>query len=576
MRVLFFLFLFSVVLSDADAFDRQPEDTVTVRQKGPFFGSREMVVAAHPIAVEVGSDILKSGGSAVDAMVAVQMVLNLVEPQSSGIGGGAFLLYHDATANQLVTLDGRETAPKAATPALFLNDSNTPRPWPEVVPGGLSVGTPGTLALMKRAHERYGRLAWSQVLEPAIDLAEAGFYVSPRLSGSLSSYGGKRLHQFNEARNYFFPKGEPLSVGYLLKNLEFAATLRELSRSGLAAFYDGEIGRDIVAAVRGSTINPGRLSVDDLASYQVIDREPVCIPYREHRVCGMGLPSSGGITVAQMLGILEPFNLPMLGPDHPLTWHLFSEAGKLAYADRNQYLADGDFVDVPVDGLIDRDYLASRSRLIDLNRAMPTPVSAGQPTGFVQRYPDHRDGLPGTSHVSIIDQFGNAVSLTTTIESGFGSGLFVRGFLLNNELTDFSFIPEKNGLPVANRVEAMKRPRSSMAPTMIYGPDGSLRFILGSPGGSRIINYVAQTIIGLLDFNMSPQEAINLGRMSSRNGAIDLEKETEIALMADKLGRLGHEVKLRDLNSGLHVIEVKKDRLIGGADPRREGIGMGR
>ena len=561
----------------AKTVDGQPEDTVRLVEKTQFVSRKEMVVAAHPLAVDAGAEILRDGGSAVDAMVAVQMVLNLVEPQSSGIGGGAFLLHHDAETQHVVAIDGREVAPALVTEHLFLDDSGEARSWPEVVPGGLSVGVPGTLALMKYAHAKFGRLPWGELFDHAIQHAEMGFPVSPRLVGSLHSSGGQRLKQFDVARRYFFPDGKPLAAGEILKNPAFADTLRHIRSQGLRSFYGGQIGADIVRTVQSSVINPGLLSLQDLGAYQVVERSPICTTYRDHKICGMGLPSSGGIAVAQMLGMLETFNLPMLGMDHPLTWHLFVEAGKLAYADRNMYVADGDFVSVPVDGLLSKSYLASRAQIIDLNEGLQTPVDAGIPKGLSsQWYPDDRDGLPGTSHVSIHDQYGNAVSLTTTIESGFGSGLFVRGFLLNNELTDFSFTPSADGKQVANRVQSQKRPRSSMAPVIIYGPKGELRFILGSPGGSRIINYVAQTIIGLIDFHLSPQDAVDMGKISSRNGTVDLEKNTAMAGLKGYLEAKGNRVKLRDLNSGLHIIAVNQGQLIGAADPRREGIGLGR
>ena len=556
--------------------DIQPENTVEIAAKESVSATREMVVAAHPLAVEAGMDILTRGGTAVDAMVAVQMVLNLVEPQSSGVGGGAFLLYHDAKSQSLIALDGREFAPQGVSETMFLGDDGKPRRWFDMVPGGLSVGVPGTLALMDHAHARFGQLPWNTLFDQAIELSANGFEVSPRLSKSLEGYGGKRLQRFPAASDYFFPNGQPLQSGELLKNPQFADTLSTIQRDRGESFYRGQIAREIVDAVQGSPINPGVLELADLAAYRTIERNPVCSQYREHRVCGMGPPSSGGVTVAQILGILEFFNLKLLGPDHPLTWHLFVEASKLAFADRNLFLADSDFINVPVDALLAKEYLRDRATLIDLNSALEVPVAAGAPVETTGRVPDSRDGLPGTSHVSIVDRYGNAVSLTTTIESGFGSGLFTSGFLLNNELTDFSFIPQKNGQTVANRMEPRKRPRSSMAPTMIYGPDGTLKYVLGSPGGSRIISYVAQTIIALIDFDMSPQDAVNQGRISSRNGSIDIEKETEMMAFESNLASRGNKVKARDLNSGIHVIKVLPSQLIGGADPRREGIALGR
>ena len=459
---------------------------------------------------------------------------------------------------------------------MFLEDDGKPFRWFDMVPGGLSVGVPGTLALMDHAHARFGQLPWNTLFDQAIELSANGFEVSPRLSKSLEGYGGKRLQRFPAASDYFFPNGQPLQSGELLKNPQFADTLSTIQRDRGESFYRGQIAREIVDAVQGSPINPGVLELADLAAYRTIERNPVCSQYREHRVCGMGPPSSGGVTVAQILGILEFFNLKLLGPDHPLTWHLFVEASKLAFADRNLFLADSDFINVPVDALLAKEYLRDRVTLIDLNSALEVPVAAGAPVETTGRVPDSRDGLPGTSHVSIVDRYGNAVSLTTTIESGFGSGLFTSGFLLNNELTDFSFIPQKNGQTVANRMEPRKRPRSSMAPTMIYGPDGTLKYVLGSPGGSRIISYVAQTIIALIDFDMSPQDAVNQGRISSRNGSIDIEKETEMMAFESNLASRGNKVKARDLNSGIHVIKVLPSQLIGGADPRREGIALGR
>ena len=570
-----FVLLCSVPMSVAQN-ETQPEHTFAIMSKGSVVATREMVVAAHPLAVAAGLKILERGGTAIDATVAVQMVLNLVEPQSSGIGGGAFLLYHDAQTQSLISLDGREFAPQRADESMFLDDDGKPRRWFDMVPGGLSVGVPGTLALMDHAHARFGRLEWDTLFEQAIALATNGFTVSPRLAKSLDGYGGKRLQKFTEASIYFFPNGHPLQPGDLLKNPQFAKTLETIQRDRGESFYRGQIAGEIVASVRESVINAGIMDTADLAAYQTIERTPVCSQYRGHQICGMGPPSSGGVTVAQILGILEFFNLDVLGPDHPMTWHLFVEAGKLAFADRNLFLADPDFAEAPIDALLARDYLRNRAALIDLNSAMAVPVRAGMPFESVSLSPDTRDGLPGTSHISIVDRDGNAVSLTTTIESGFGSGIFTSGFLLNNELTDFSFRPQKNGKPVANRVEPRKRPRSSMAPTIIYGPDGSLKYVLGSPGGSRIISYVAQTIVAMIDFDMSPQEAVNQGRISSRNGSVDIEKETGMTAFASALRSRGNSVKVRDLNSGIHVIKVELAQLIGGADPRREGIVLGR
>ena len=554
----------------------QPENTVEINSKAAIKTEREMVVAAHPLAAEAGADILKKGGTAIDAMIAVQMVLNLVEPQSSGIGGGAFLLFHDAQSNSLISFDGREVAPVAADESMFLAPDGRPNRWSEMVSGGLSVGIPGTLALMDDAHARYGKLPWETLFEHAIKLSKNGFFVSRRLAKSLKGYGGQRLQQFPATAAYFFPNGEPLASGDVLTNHQFAETLTAIQRDRGETFYKGLIAEKIVSTVKDSPVNTGLLERVDLEAYRIIERPPICTQYRGHSVCGMGPPSSGGVTVAQILGILEAFNLKMLGPNDPLTWHLFIEAGKLAFADRNLFLADPDFIDIPVDAMLSEGYLRSRANLIDLNTALEVPVAAGKPLEVVNLFPDTRDGLPGTSHVSIVDRYGNAVSLTTTIESGFGSGLLTSGFLLNNELTDFSFRPQKQGKVIANRVEPRKRPRSSMAPTIVYGPDGFIKYVLGSPGGSRIISYVAQTIIALIDFEMSPQDAVNQGRLSSRNGIVDIEISTDLTQFESVLVNKGNQVKVRDLNSGIHVINVLSDQLVSGADPRREGMASGR
>ena len=536
-----------------------------------------MVAAAHPEAVTAGLAMLRSGGSAADAAVAVQLVLNLVEPQSSGIGGGAFLLYHDGATKELIAYDGRETAPMAAAETLFLKPDGTPMKFFDAVVGGRSVGVPGTVALLAAVHERYGRLPWERLFAPAITLAENGFTVTPRLEASLQGGRGERLRTYAPAAAYFFPGGEPLKAGSIVTNKPFAETLRTIAKEGPSAFYTGDIARDIVATVQGVTGNPGVLAEADLATYRVIKRAPVCHPYRGRRVCGMGPPSSGALTVGQILGILEHFDLPSLGPDNPDSWHLIAEASKLAFADRALYMADTDFVPVPVKGLLDPAYLTARAQSIVLDSALATPVTAGNPPwrDGSRVAPDPSQGRPGTSHISIVDGDGNAVSMTTTIEGAFGSQLMVRGFLLNNELTDFSFMPAREGRTVANRVEPGKRPRSSMAPTIVFDSGGNLELIVGSPGGSRIIGYVAQTLVAVLDWGLDIQAAIDLGHVINRNGATDIEAGASATRFQATLAARGHEVNIRDLNSGLHGIAVTKDGLRGGADPRREGVARG-
>ncbi len=556
----------------------QPEATMAVGLGAVGTAERFMVAAAHPEAVQVGHDVLAAGGNAIDAMVAVQIMLNLVEPQSSGIGGGSFLLYWDAAAERLITVDGRETAPAAAGPELFLDPATAePLDFWEAVIGGRSVGVPGTLLLLETMHERFGSRPWAALLEPTIALAETGFAVSPRLAGSIAGAVALGLDRFAPTRDYFFDAaGAPLAAGTTLANPALAATLRSIAAAGSAPFYTGEIGAAIVAAVTGAAGNPGGMTMADLAAYQVVEREPVCVGYRAHAVCGMGPPSSGGIAVGQILGLLEHVDMAGHGPS-PRGVHLFLEASKLAFADRALYLADADFVSVPSRGLLDPTYLMLRAQAIDHGRAMP-PAWAGNPPWreTLQLAPQTADTSNGTSHVSIVDADGNIVSLTSSIETGFGSRLMVGGFLLNNQLTDFAFRPEVDGLPVANRVEPGKRPRSSMAPTIVFDAAGFPVLALGSPGGSRIIAYVAKTLVAMLDWGMPADAAVALGHFSNGNGDTTLEAASDAAALAGALEALGHTVALADMNSGLHVIERIAAGWRGAADPRREGTVMGR
>lgn len=555
--------------------DTTPEHGTGRMAKESVVANEFMVAAANPLAAQAGYNVLKAGGTAADAMVAVQLMLNLVEPQSSGIGGGAFMLYWDAASQSLQTFDGRETAPAAATPAYFLTPEGEPMGFWDAVVGGRSVGVPGTLRLLELAHKMHGRMAWKDLFKPTIDLAEAGFEVSPRMAKSIASSSEKQLAKFDAARAYFFnPDGTPLAAGSQLKNPAFAAALRMISVDGADALYRGPIAADIVAAVKSTTDNPGVMTLQDLADYRVKLRRPVCLPYRAYEICGMGPPTSGGLTVGQILGVLAHFDLG--GKGHTLdSVHLFAEAAKLAYADRALYMADADFVSVPVKGLLDSAYLTARAQLVNLDGAMEK-AQAGNPPWRETRLwaPDSDPERPGTSHFVVRDRYGNALSMTTTIETGFGSRVMTNGFLLNNELTDFSRAPEKNGRPVANRVEAGKRPRSSMAPTMVF-KDGEPYLLVGSPGGSRIINYVAKTLVAILDWNLDPQAAIDLGHFVNRNGSTDLEEGTAAADFKEALEARGHEVNVRDLNSGLHAILIKDGQLVGAADPRREGVALG-
>lgn len=535
---------------------------------------RFMVAAANPLAASAGRDILRAGGSAADAAIAIQLVLNLVEPQSSGIGGGAFLLHWDEAAKRLITLDGRETAPSAARPDRFIGTDGKPMRFVDAVVGGRSVGVPGTLKLLEEAHRHWGRLPWAQVLAPAIKLSEDGFAISPRLNGLLS--GEKNLAKDTRAAAYFYEAdGKAKAVGTTLRNPAFAATLRVIAEKGTQPFYAGEIARDIVATVTGHATNPGDITLEDLAAYKVEEREPICGAYRVWRICGMGPPSSGAVAVQQILGILETQPLARLGPGAKAA-HWFSEAGRLAFADRNLYLADPAFIGIPLTGLIDRDYIRSRAGLVSPERSMGR-ARAGEPPNKRAQLLAPSDGIEnGTSHISVVDADGNAVSMTTTIEDGFGARLMTTGgFLLNNELTDFSFLPEEDGKPVANRVEGGKRPRSSMAPTLVFDAFGRLYAVVGSPGGSQIIGFVAKTLVALLDWKMDPQAAVDLGNFGSRNGPTELEKGTEAEAWKTALEAKGHEVRLLEMTSGIQAIVKTPEGFVGGADGRREGVAIG-
>lgn len=537
-------------------------------------GKTWMVASANPHASKAGEAILRAGGNAIDAMVAVQTVLGLVEPQSSGIGGGAFLVYWDNKAQALTTFDGRETAPKNATPTLFQDENGEPLQFYDAVVGGRSVGTPGTLRLMHDTHARYGNLSWRAVLAPAIELAEKGFEVSPRLAGLIEG-DADRLRRYPATHQYFFDdNGNPLTVGHRLVNQAYADTLK-LVATDIDHFYEGDIAADIVATVQNAAGNPGVLDREDLAGYRIVERTPVCAPYHQYRICGMGPPTSGGITVGQILGILSHFPIKSLGKDNPESWRLIGDASRLAFADRGRYIADSDFVPVPTEGLLAPEYLKTRASLIPAEGAM-TEVAPGDPqfshANVAPKLADDESiELPSTSHFSIVDRDGNIVSITTTIENGFGSRLMTRGFLLNNELTDFSFRTHQDGYPIANRIEPGKRPRSSMSPTIVMR-DGKPYMAVGSPGGSRIIGYVAKTLVAHLDWGLDMQSAIDLPHLVNRFGTYDLEAGTDAESFKPVLEAMGYEVNVRDLTSGIHGIVIDGGTLEGGADPRREGL----
>ncbi|MDT0602257.1 gamma-glutamyltransferase [Thalassotalea castellviae] len=553
--------------------DREPEAATGLTEKKAVKTKKFMVAAANPYASKIGYNILAKGGSAIDAAIAVQLALTIVEPQSSGIGGGTFILHWENSGKKLTTFDGRETAPALATSDLFLDEQGKAIPWIKAVVGGRSVGVPGVLAALKKAHQQYGKLPWETLFKDAINLAERGFRVSPRLEKLVQMQFNPGISELPEIRRYFFPNGRAIKAGDKLRNPKLAKVFRSLAKEGTTPFYQGWIAEKIVSAVQHSSIAPGRLSLTDMKNYQAIEREPVCGPYRYYKVCGMAPPSSGGIAVIQIMSQLEPFQLHKRELEDVQTSHLYTQSSRLAFADRNRYIADNDFVDVPVSGLLSKDYLAERSKLINIHQDMGEALP-GRPEASIALADDSAMELPSTSHISIVDDQGNAVSMTTSIEMAFGSAVMVEGFILNNQLTDFSLSPKVNGKLVANRLEPLKRPRSSMAPMMVFEGE-KLKLVVGSPGGSRIINYVTQTILAMLDWKLDPQQAINLPKITNRNKVTTLEKGTSIVKLKSGLEAKGHNIAVRDLNSGLHVIEVKNNGLVGGADPRREGKVMG-
>ena len=556
-----------------EAISTEVAKSLEAKAKGdPVFAKNWMISVANPHAAAAGARVLSEGGTAADAMVAVQAVLGLVEPQSSGIGGGAFLVWYDSKSGEITTLDGRETAPLAATPRLFQNENGERLKFWDAVVGGRSVGVPGTPALMEAAHKKWGQNSWNSLFSEAIDLADNGFAVSPRLA-ALVARDAERLGRFSDTADYFFPNEQPLVEGHLLTNPAYADLMRRMAKDGAEVIYSGDIARAIIDTVRGAEKNPGVLSLTDLQIYKVKERPAVCAPFRGYQVCGMGPPSSGALTVGQILGLLNQF--PPGSSNDPQTLRLIGDASRLAFADRGRYMADSDFVPMPTKGLLAQDYLSERAKLLNGPDALTEAVPGNPEYSHASLWADDVSlELPSTSHISIVDRFGNALSMTTTIENSFGSRLMAHGFLLNNELTDFSFSSHRNGVPIANRVEPGKRPRSSMSPTIIL-KDGQPTLVIGSPGGSRIIGYVAEAIVAHIDWGMNIQAAVSIPHAINRFGTYDLEKGTSLEAMVAPLEELGYKVNLRSLNSGLHAISIGENGLFGGADPRREGIAIG-
>jgi gamma-glutamyltranspeptidase/glutathione hydrolase len=532
-----------------------------------------MVSAADPRAAAAGVEILREGGTAADAAFATLLALNVVEPQSSGIGGGGYLVY-SPRGGAPVTFDGREKAPAAATPTRFMRDGQ-PMQFSDAQPGGKSVGVPGNLRMMALAHQRYGKVPWAALFQPAIRLARDGFKMTPRLHNSLLKYSATGALSA-QARDIFYqPDGQPKPIGTLIRNPAFAAYLQQVAKLGADSFYVGPNAQAIAAAVTNAPHNPARMTTGDIASYEAKPKPPLCGVYRGYRICGMGPSTSGGFIVFATLKQLERFDLSRLGPNSPTTWHLIAESERLAYADRDKYIGDEDFVRVPLAGLMDPAYLARRSALISPTTTMAN-VEAGMPAGAPATCPQPMQPERGTSHFVAVDRWGDVASETSTIESSFGSGLMVNGYYLNNELTDFSFVPEKDGCAVANRVEGGKRPRSSMAPTIVYGPDGRVVLAVGAAGGSTIPAQVIKTIIGVIDFHLGPQQAIALPMIYSPAGTVFLEGDTSLVSMMPQLKMLGHS-DIRTLPSGTYkanAIEWLNGKWVGGADPRSEGAAL--
>ena len=539
----------------------------------PTAAQAGIVSAADPRAAEAGREILRAGGSATDAAIAMAIALSVVEPQSSGIGGGGFLVHHDERRNALTSFDGREEAPSAATPAWFLDASGKVIEDPSV--GGRATGVPGNIRMFALAHEKHGKLAWARLFDPAIRLARDGYQLTKRGQNAVANARPEALRLTPWARATFFDaNGQAKPVGATIKNPELAALLEEIARRGPDAFYTGPIADRIVQAVNSAPRQPAPMTKGDLVTYDAKQREVRCGTYRGYRICGMGPPSSGATTVVAILKQIERFDLSALGPDSPEAWHLIAESMRLAYADREAYLADADHVQVPTAGLMDPDYLASRSALIRRDRVIPH-VTHGTPPGAPRVGVVQHHEPAGTSHMAAADRWGNVATLTSTIEAAWGSGVTSDGMFLNNELTDFHVVPEENGVPVANRVEGGKRPRSSMSPTIVYGPDGEVRLALGAAGGSTIIMQVAKSIIGVVDWGRSAQEAIALPTMTAAGQGIAVERGSALEAMVPALTALGHKVTVRAPSFKANAVERVAGRWVGAADPRSEGVALG-
>ncbi|MDH4398911.1 gamma-glutamyltransferase [Sphingorhabdus sp.] len=525
--------------------------------------------SADPRVTDAGMEMLRQGGSAADAAMAMMLTLTVVEPQSSGIGGGGFLLYQDNAKGILSTINGRETAPAAATSDRFVGPNGKPLGFLEAFQGGRSVGVPGNVQLMAQAHQKWGKLPWATIFKPAIRLSQKGFIVNKTLESRLAAIQGL-WPNFDEARTTYWRDGKPLKAGMTFKNPKLAATLALLAKKGSDAFYTGPIASQIVYAVTTSKLSPGDMTMTDLAQYRAKEQQAVCAPYRVYVVCGMAPPSSGATTVLQILGTLQRFDLSAIGKDSPQSWYLIGQAMQLAYADREKYLGDDAFVNVPVAGLLNPEYIKERSALIDPEKAR-ADYPAGNPPGAAPRTAAISSEVAGTTHFTAVDKNGNIANMTSTIEGPFGSQLMAGGFFLNNELTDFTFAPEKDGAPVANRVVGGKRPLSSMAPTVVFDRDGRAVLALGSAGGKRIIMHVTKTLIGVIEFGLPLQQAIDLPNMYFGGGGLEVEQNSMLSAMADGLGKFGQKVRPVDLGSKVNGAQRIGNSWTGAADPRSEG-----
>ena len=535
--------------------------------------SKGIIATSNPHASKAAKDIIDKGGNAIDASVAVQLVLTLTEPQATGIGGGAFMLYWDESTSKLYSVDGREKAPSKVNESLFLDkNGNKKRFYPDAVVGSQSVGVPGIIKLLEETHKKFGKLPWEDLFEYAINLSENGFSVSPALNSILGYL--KPLKEIEPAASFYFiegPKGikKPVPVGHILKNIEYSKTLKRLAKYGSDDFYKGETAKLIINTLKNDN-KAAKMSFEDLKNYQIVWREPLCRKYRSYNVCAMGPPSSGGLTMLMMLKIFESFDIKSMEPNSIEMVHLFSEVNRIAYADRAYYMADSDFIDVPVEGLLNNSYLEERKKIIS-SRSYIKNITHGYPKG-VEEFEKNIDiSKPSTSHFVIVDKDGNAVSMTSTVEGPFGSHLMAGGFILNNELTDFSMLPELNGRKIANRVQPNKRPMSSMTPTIIF-KDKNLFALTGSPGGTSIINYVTKSVLGLIDWGLDPSEVTELPHYMNRGNYTELEKNTVLENLATELESLGHPIKIQNKRSGLHIALKKDNGYIGSADPRREGL----